>query len=104
MACSDYSELREFWANGKFFDGAFCYFANPLGAEFTQLMVFATLGLSLYAYSREPVVPLVLAIILGGVFLAPLPAAIVNTVTAVAIIVTAGVLYMLVERARQGVA
>lgn len=76
MACTDYDTLREFWTNGQFFDGVFCAFGGALapmpGSAFV-LLFSAFLGVGMYVYAGAIILPLVLAILLGGVIVAQLP-------------------------------
>lgn len=103
MACSDYAELLEFWKHGAFFDGVYCAYANSaVGGEFATFMVFATFGLSLYAYSRQPLILITLGILLGGIFVVELPPAIIMFATFIGVVGTAAVLYLLARQTRRG--
>lgn len=92
MSCTDFNTLREFWANGQFFDGVFCAFGGPLapmpGSAFV-LVFSAFLGVGLYAFAGAIILPLVLAIILGGVVVAQLPGVVLKLVGMVVLLAIA---------------
>ena len=80
MACGDYSTLSEYWAQGQFFDGVTCPYAQSMPPELFALLVFAPIGLGLYIASGSVALPLVVGIIIGAAVIVQLPAVAANIV------------------------
>lgn len=74
MACTDYSAWHEFLANWQFFDTVWCPYVDAVGPTLAPLLVIGPIGVALYLFSGSFLLPLVLIIILGGVFVGQLPA------------------------------
>lgn len=58
---------------GKFFDAVVCPYSESIGLIVFALAVYGAVGLSLYIYSGNAVLPLVLTLILGSVVVTQLP-------------------------------
>lgn len=86
MACVTGRSMQAYIMNRTVFDAWYCEYTSQLG-EWGVFAVFAILGVMLVGYSPErPFMPLVLAILLGGVIVPLLPGTIAGALTAAAII------------------
>lgn len=90
MQCSRFvaeGNYTDALANGSFMDALTCPPINQMGPQVLPLMVFGTLGLALYVYTESLIVPLVLAVIIGAVFMSSLSGAPVGIAVLVLVMV-----------------
>jgi len=102
MACSDYSALMEFWMNGQFIDGVTCFYLSSVPGPLFTLIVAAAIGLSLYVATESAVIPVVAALLIGGIFAAELPGGAINLGLIVILLVIATAGYKLVLWVERG--
>lgn len=101
--CTKHSSLADFISSGDFFDGVVCAFTDSgvVSESLLGFWVISALALGFYFYSGSVVLPLVLAIILGGFWINFVvgPAMAVLTVALLIVIPAAGwILYQQFER------
>jgi hypothetical protein len=73
MACGDFPRYLDYWLEAQFADAILCPFQNVLGTQVFTLFVLGGLALGLYIRSDSVSIPLVLAILIGGVVVSSLP-------------------------------
>jgi hypothetical protein len=97
MTCSEYGSLWEFFVNGYFVRGWDC--AMTGGDVAAQLMfasvIFGGVGLALFVTTGSVVMPAVIAILVGSVIFALLPATLAN-IALVAVLLLLGGLGLLI--------
>jgi hypothetical protein len=85
--------------DGAFFDAIVCPYADVMGVAVFAMAVYGALGIALYIYSGNAVLPLVLTLILGGVVVTQLPGPAVQLVGVVALLlIAAGGYWLTVNR------
>lgn len=73
MACSPSTTPFEHMLNWEFFDAVWCTYVGPSSVTFVALAVFGPLMLAYYVHGDSLKIPVVLAIILGGVIGSQVP-------------------------------
>lgn len=89
----------ELLINGKFFDAVVCPFSETMGLAVFALMVYGAIGVALYVYSGNAVLPLTLTVILGSVVITQLPGPAVQLVALLALLlIAAGGYWLTISR------
>lgn len=97
QSCGQYDAFWEYLVNGQFFDAVYCPYGATMGVVF-PLIVFASLGMSMYIYSGSIALPLALTLILGSVVVTQLPGLAAQLVGIVVLLGLAAAGYVLIIR------
>lgn len=99
MACTDQTDLIDFWTNFAWFDGVNCFYADQLGQGVIAFIFFGVTAFSLYNSTGSLVPSAVIAIITGGVVFAVLPAAGIEVALLIIVMAVSAGVYLLWKRA-----
>lgn len=99
MACSDQSQLIDFWTNFAWFDGVNCFYADQLGQGVIAFIFFGVTAFTLYNSTGSLVPSAVIAVVTAGVIFAVLPAAGIEVALLVIVMAVSAAVYLIWKRA-----
>lgn len=91
--------LADALIDGKFFDAMVCPHSEIMGLVVFAMLLYGSIGVALYLFTGNAVLPLVLTLILGSVVVANLPGPAAQFVGVVALLlIAAGGYFLVVSR------
>lgn len=103
MACPPTSNLESALLDGRFIDAIRCVFTNQLGEPVASLLVLGPVAIAFYVYADNPVLPTVVFLITGSLFVTTLPSVALQLAGIVTILGGTFVSYLLLQRGERRV-